>query len=106
MSRNVPAITVSSTTTSYVTISEYNTSGLAITPGLTTTEPGGLATVTTVTDASPRGIAIDPSGNVWIAGCGTSTSCSSGATSFVMEYVGEASPPVLPLAVRHKPISS
>jgi len=87
----------------YLTLSEFSSSGSPIGTSSTTVQPGGLSNAiivnnTNVTDAVPRGLAIDPSGNVWIAGCNTSGSCSNGANSFVMEFVGVATPPVLPLA--------
>ena len=88
--------TISSTT--YVTVSEFDNSGQPITQGVTVAQPGGLANATTIADPVPRGLTIDPSGNVWIAGCGLSTSCSSTNGSFVMEFVGVASPPVTPLS--------
>lgn len=86
--------TISGTT--YVTLSGFTNAGAALTPGLSSVQPGGLATPTTIASPVPRGLTIDPSGNVWIAGCGTSSSCSTG--SFVMEYIGVASPPVTPLS--------
>jgi hypothetical protein len=92
------SVTVNSTITNYVTISEFNSNGTPVTNDVSTLQPGGLATPITITSPQPRGITIDPSGNVWIAGCGNSTSCSSGTTPFVMEYVGVASPPVKSLA--------
>jgi hypothetical protein len=82
----------------YVTISEFSNSGLPLTHGLSVAQPGGLASATAITNPVPRGLAIDPSGNVWIAGCGLSTSCSSPNGPFVMEFVGVASPPVTPLS--------
>ena len=94
---NGSAATISGTT--YVTVSEFSNSGLALTQGLSSVQPGGLANATAITNPVPRGLTIDPSGNVWVAGCGLSTSCSSTNGSFVMEFVGVASPPVTPLSV-------
>ena len=97
--RNVTTIN----SVSYLTLSEFSSSGGPVGNSSTTAQPGGLSNAITVngnnvSDALPRGLAIDPSGNVWIAGCSLSASCSSGANSFVMEFVGVASPPVLPLS--------
>jgi hypothetical protein len=95
----------------YISVSEFSNAGTPVTPANTTTQPGGLTAAAVVngvnvTDAQPRGLAIDPSGNVWIAGCNLSTSCAAGLSgnsnvgkySFVMEFVGAAVPPVLPLS--------
>ncbi len=89
--------------TSYLSLSEFNSAGTALTPSNTTTQPGGLSVApiangVNVTDAQPRGLTLDPSGNVWLAGCGLSSSCSSGTNSFVTEFVGAAVPPYLPLS--------
>jgi hypothetical protein len=89
--------------TSYLSLSEFNSAGTALTPSNTTTQPGGLSVApiangVNVTDAQPRGLTLDPSGNVWLAGCGLSSSCSSGTNSFVTEFVGVAVPPYLPLS--------
>jgi hypothetical protein len=84
--------------TTYVTVSEFSNAGLAISPGLGSTVPGGYAHVTTAASPNPRGMAIDPSGNVWVTGCGLSSACSNTGDSFVMELVGAATPVVTPLA--------
>ena len=96
------------TNTTYVTVSEFNNSGTPLTQQIATstdpgsanygysTQPGGLAVPSTAGTPVPRGIAIDPSGNVWFAGCGLSTGCTS--NSFVTEIVGAAVPPVTPLS--------
>ena len=91
-------VTTGTGTTTYATVSEFSNAGAALTPGISATQPGGLSTALASTSPAPRGITIDPSGNVWIAGCGVSTSCSSTNGSFLLEYVGAASPPVTPLA--------
>ncbi len=93
---NGSAVTISGAT--YVTVSEFSNGGLPMTQGLSVAQPGGLANATTIANPVPRGLTIDPSGNVWVAGCGLSTSCSSTNGSFVMEFVGVASPPVTPLS--------
>lgn len=84
----------------YVSLSEFNNNGTAITPAAQTLVPGGYAIALPSTFGTPyvRGITIDPSGNVWAAGCGLSTSCNAGANAFVMEIVGAATPVVTPLA--------
>jgi hypothetical protein len=92
---NQTATTISNT--QYVTISEFNDSGVALSPAVSSSAPGGFAHASTANSPYPRGLTIDPSGNVWIAGCGLSTSCM-GSTSFVLELVGAASPPIAPLA--------
>ena len=81
----------------YVSASEFSSNGVALSPAATATSPGGFAHATAATTPYPRGIAIDPSGNVWLTGCGLSTSCTSGS-SFMFELVGAAAPVVTPLA--------
>ncbi|MDR3735557.1 MAG: polysaccharide lyase family 7 protein [Acidobacteriaceae bacterium] len=96
---NVWVVNANYTTVSsvdYVSVSEFNNNGTAITIDNQASIPGGFAHATNAGSPSPRGIAIDPSGNVWITGCGLSTSCTN--NSFVMELVGVASPPVTPLS--------
>ena len=97
--------TLSASGPTYVTISEFSNAGLPLTPSISTdvstgyaNQPGGLANATTISSPQPRGLTIDPSGNVWIAGCGASGSCSSTNGSFVMEFIGVASPPIVPLS--------
>jgi len=93
---NAGVTTISST--QYISISEFNNSGVALSPALVSgTSPGGFSHVNSASSPSPRGITIDPSGNVWMAGCGLSTSCAN-STSFVLEIIGAAPPPVVPLA--------
>jgi hypothetical protein len=72
-------------------VSEFNSSGTALSPASTntaTTNPGfvhaGLSTAV--------GIAVDPSGNVWVA--------DSSAVGTVFEIVGAATPIVTPLALQ------
>jgi len=82
----------------YVSISEFNGSGVALSPAAVSgTAPGGFSHGSSATTPVPRGITIDPSGNVWMTGCALSSSCAN-STSFVLEIVGAASPPVVPLA--------
>jgi hypothetical protein len=94
----------SGTGTSYISVSEFNNNGTAMTLDNQTDIPGGypVALPSSLYSANnpptPRGIAIDPSGNVWMAGCAQSTSCNSGQYGFVMELVGAATPPVTPIA--------
>jgi hypothetical protein len=84
--------------TQYVSMSEFNNSGIALSPNAVSgTAPGGYAHVNTAGNPVPRGLTIDPSGNVWMSGCGLSSSCTS-STSFVLELVGVAPSPVVPLA--------
>lgn len=84
----------------YISVSEFNNNGSAITPDNAAAIPGGYSVALPSTFGTPslRGIAVDTSGNVWAAGCGLSTSCNAGANSFVMEIVGAATPVVTPLA--------
>jgi hypothetical protein len=82
--------------TDYVSVSEFTNNGTAVTIDNQTSIPGGFAHAVGAGSPSPRGIAIDPSGNVWITGCGLSTSCTN--NSFVMEIVGAADPVVTPLS--------
>lgn len=92
---NGAATTINST--NYVSISKESNTGGPLSPDATTTQPGGFAKATTATSPAPRGIAIDPSGNVWMAGCSASSNCGNGS-SFVMELVGAAYPVVTPLS--------
>ena len=85
--------------TNYVSISEFSNNGTAMTEATSSNTPdipGGYAHATTATVPSPSGVTVDPSGNVWIAGCGSSSSCTS--ISFVMELVGAGTPVVTPLS--------
>ena len=82
----------------YVSVSELSNTGAPVSPDTSSSQPGGYAKATSVTSPSPRGIAIDPSGNVWMTGCTSSSNCTSG-NSFVVELVGAASPVVTPLSV-------
>jgi len=82
--------------TDYVTVSEFTNNGTAITAGTYTDIPGGFAHATTAGSPSLRGIAVDPSGNIWVSGCGSTSGCTS--ASFVMEIVGAATPVVTPLS--------
>jgi hypothetical protein len=91
---NSNTTTISGTT--YVSASEFSNNGVALSPASSTSSPGGFSVVTTASSPYPRGIAVDPSGNVWMTGCGLSTSCTS--SSFVMELVGAAVPVVTPLS--------
>lgn len=83
-------------TATYVSASEFSNAGVALSEASETQNPGGFAHAVTIASPVPRGIAVDPSGNVWMAGCGLSTSCTNGA--FVLEIVGAAVPVVTPLA--------
>lgn len=85
--------------TNYVSVSEFSNNGTAITEATSSNTPdipGGYAHTTTANAPSPSGIAVDPSGNVWITGCGSSSTCTN--LSFVMELVGAATPVVTPLS--------
>jgi len=84
----------------YISISEFNNNGVAITADNAGSIPGGFSIPLDASFGTPavRSVAVDPSGNVWGAGCGLSTSCNTGATSFVMELVGAATPVVTPIA--------
>ena len=93
---NGGATTLSGTT--YVSVSELSNTGAPISPDATSSQPGGFAKATAVSSPSPRGIAVDPSGNVWATGCSSTSGCTS-TNSFVMELVGAASPVVTPLSV-------
>ncbi len=86
--------------TTYVSVSEFTDSGTAITVENYEDLPGGYPKALPSSVGTPymRSLAIDPSGNVWVAGCGLSTSCNTGANSFVLEIVGAATPPVVPLS--------
>jgi len=92
---NSAATTLNSST--YVSMSKLTNTGAPISLDATSAQPGGFAKATTATSPAPRGIAIDPSGNVWMTGCSTPANCSGG-TSFVLELVGAAAPVVTPLA--------
>lgn len=85
---------------SYLLLSEFNNSGTAITTVAYADIPGAYSILLPSSFGTPviHGITIDPSGNLWIAGCGSSSSCNSGATGFVVEFVGMAEPPVTPLS--------
>ncbi|MES2393310.1 MAG: polysaccharide lyase family 7 protein, partial [Acidobacteriota bacterium] len=83
--------------TTYISASEFSNNGVPLSPASSPTSPGGFAHATSATTPYPRGIAIDPSGNVWLTGCGLSTSCTSGS-SFIFELVGAAAPVVTPLS--------
>jgi hypothetical protein len=80
----------------YVSASEFSNAGVALSEASETANPGGFAHAVTIASPNPRGIAVDPSGNVWLAGCGVSSSCTNG--SFVLEIVGAATPVVTPLS--------
>jgi len=88
---NGSPVTIGST--SYFTVSEFNNSGTAITPGTTAgSVPGGYTAFTgaSTSAASVRSLAIDGAGNVWIPDAVT------GAT-ILSEIVGAAVPAYTPL---------
>jgi len=86
--------------TTYMTVSEFNNSGTALTLDNFAEIPGGFAIPlpSSVGTPTPRSIAIDASGNIWVAPCALSTSCNSGANAFLAEIIGAATPPVNPLS--------
>jgi hypothetical protein len=75
------------------TISEFNSSGVALTPAATTTPAftGGFARAYKGTE----GLAIDNSGNVWT---GSNAASSATAQAIVTEIIGAAGPVTIPLA--------
>jgi hypothetical protein len=85
--------------TTYVSVSELSNTGAPVSPDANSSlsQPGGFAKATTATSPAPRGIAIDPSGNVWVTGCSGSSNCGN-SSSFVLELVGAAAPVVTPLS--------
>jgi len=79
-------------------VSEFTHTGVALSPTSTTgtttvTNNGGYQKAATVL-AGPRGIAIDPSGNLWI------TNTASTANNWVTEMVGAAVPVVTPVSAK------
>jgi hypothetical protein len=79
----------------YVSVSEFDNNGNPLSPAAGTGLAGGFAHATGAGSPAPRGITVDPSGNVWMTGCGSTSGCTN--YSFVMELVGAAAPVVTPL---------
>ena len=72
------------------------TSTTTATPPVTSaTQNGGFQKAATFISA-PRGVAIDPSGNVWV------TSTNSTSSSLLLEIVGAAVPVVTPISIQAK----
>ena len=83
-------------------VSEFSNAGVALSPtitaagtGTTVTQNGGFQKAANFI-SSPRGIAIDPSGNVWV------TSTNSTSSSLLLEVVGAAVPVVTPISTQAK----
>jgi hypothetical protein len=77
-------------------VTELTKTGVALSPTSTTgtttvTQNGGFQKAVTVL-SGPRGIAVDPSGNVWVSNTGSTTN------NWVTEIVGAAVPAVTPLS--------
>jgi hypothetical protein len=89
---NVFAGTLVSSGTSMGTLLEYSNSATLISPGLGFTGSNVIPVVPEV----PGGIAIDGSGNVWVAG---SNSVNTAMPNLVAEVIGIAAPVVTPRSV-------
>ena len=86
---------ISGSTSGLYTINEFAASGTAISPTgsstSTTTINGGFQKDATVLPAAPRGIAVDPSGNIWV---GSNSSSGTGVT----ELLGAGVPVITPIS--------
>jgi streptogramin lyase len=80
-------------------VSELSSSGTILSPQTTGTVPAVALGYVHEGIASPTGITIDPSGNVWIANDVAATA-TTGASVF--ELVGAAAPAVTPIALALK----
>jgi hypothetical protein len=84
------------TTSGYFMANEFSASGTALSPTGTSTATasnGGFQKDATIFASAPRGVAIDPTGNVWIG-----SNSSDGSGNGVVEIVGVAVPVVTPIA--------
>lgn len=95
LSSNVPQGTVSAFSNTGAVLSSAN----GLYGGVYTSTVGTTTTTYKRAIVSARGIAVDPSGNVWVANTGTFTPTgASSAIGFVTMMVGAATPTVTPLA--------
>jgi len=89
------AWTASSSSTSPGTVMEVNSAGTVLSPNNTGTTPFNVIGFSHVGLSTALGIAVDPSGNVWVA-----NNIASGTSgSAVFEIVGAAAPTVTPIAL-------
>jgi streptogramin lyase len=80
--------------TSPGSIEELNSSGTAISPSSAGTAPFNVLGYSHVGIGTGAGIAVDPSGNVWVA----NNSASGVSSVSVFELVGAAAPTITPIA--------
>ncbi|SNS43437.1 hypothetical protein SAMN05421770_101954 [Granulicella rosea] len=87
------------------TVSAFTNAGAALSPttglygGVYSSTVGTTTTTSKRTIVSARGVAVDPSGNLWVANSATFTpSGASSAIGFVTVMVGAATPTVTPLS--------
>ncbi|MDE1160331.1 MAG: hypothetical protein PW792_00130 [Acidobacteriaceae bacterium] len=77
-------------------VMEYTADGVAMHPVGTSIATTGFVH----TYAEPYGIAIDPSGNVWVGNYATGAAATASVLGFVTEIVGAAAPTITPLAAQ------